>query len=183
MKKMNLKKGSTHQNFQKKISGGFTLIELLVVVAIIGILASVVLASLNNARTKGADAAIKSNLTNMRGQAEILYSTWGTYAIDATPTYFAIAACTNIGAGADTLFADPAIWAQVNGSMTVSGGLESCMSTANSWSVGIQMKQNPLTEAWCVDSSGNSKKQTLDGSPVQGELDALITNGTIAQCD
>lgn len=52
---------------------GFTLIELLVVIAIIGILASVVLASLNSARDKGEDAAIKSNLNNLRAQAELSY--------------------------------------------------------------------------------------------------------------
>jgi prepilin-type N-terminal cleavage/methylation domain-containing protein len=52
---------------------GFTLIEILVVIAIIGILASVVLASLNSARDKGADAAIKSSINNARAQAELYY--------------------------------------------------------------------------------------------------------------
>ncbi len=52
---------------------GFTLIELLVVIAIIGILSSVVLASLNTARNKGADAAIKAELNNMRAQIELFY--------------------------------------------------------------------------------------------------------------
>jgi type IV pilus assembly protein PilA len=61
----------------KNANRGFTLIELLVVIAIIGILSSVVLASLNTARGKGADAAIKANLANARAQAELFYDNAG----------------------------------------------------------------------------------------------------------
>ena len=43
------------------------------VIAIIGILSSVVLASLNSARSKGSNAAVKANLQGIRAQAEIFY--------------------------------------------------------------------------------------------------------------
>ncbi|HEY4518177.1 MAG TPA: type II secretion system protein [Candidatus Paceibacterota bacterium] len=66
----------------KKYSKGFTLIELLVVIAIIGILSSVVLASLNTARQKARDARRISDVSSLQLALE-LYSNdkAGKYAV------------------------------------------------------------------------------------------------------
>jgi prepilin-type N-terminal cleavage/methylation domain-containing protein len=64
---------------------GFTLIELLVVIAIIGILSSVVLASLNTAKSKARDAVRKSDLSQIQTALELYYNTYGGYPSSACP--------------------------------------------------------------------------------------------------
>ena len=58
---------------------GFTLIELLVVIAIIGILSSIVLASLNSARKKGRDARRISDVKQIQLALELAYDANGQY--------------------------------------------------------------------------------------------------------
>jgi prepilin-type N-terminal cleavage/methylation domain-containing protein len=64
---------------QSTSNRGFTLIELLVVIAIIGILSSVVLASLNSARQKGRDARRISDLKQLQLALELNYDAAQTY--------------------------------------------------------------------------------------------------------
>ncbi len=58
---------------KKKNRGGFTLIELLVVVAIIGILATIVLVSLNTARMKARDVRRLADLRQVALALEMYY--------------------------------------------------------------------------------------------------------------
>ncbi len=68
-----------------KTGTGFTLIELLVVIAIIGLLASVVLISLNGARKKARDTKRKADLAQIQKALELYYNTYGGYPSSACP--------------------------------------------------------------------------------------------------
>jgi len=71
--------------FRKKSGTGFTLIELLVVVAIIGLLSSIVFASLDGARDRARGAKIASDLQEL-GKAFLFYAddNNGSYPITST---------------------------------------------------------------------------------------------------
>ena len=58
---------------------GFTLIELLVVIAIIGLLASIVLVSLNTAREKARDTKRLSIISQVNLAMEMYYDKYGHY--------------------------------------------------------------------------------------------------------
>ena len=146
----------------KRFKQGFTLIELLVVIAIIGILSSVVLASLNTARSKGSNAAVKSNLNNMRAGAELYYddnaSSYGTAGAGSV---------TNLGVwtgGSGVCSASAGnIRLGVAAAAAAGGFIGYCNNAPTAWAAFTQLKvpeTNPANSHWCVDSTGVSKGLT-----------------------
>jgi prepilin-type N-terminal cleavage/methylation domain-containing protein len=86
----------------KRTSRGFTLIELLVVIAIIGILSSVVLASLNDARQKSRDAKRIADVKQLQLANELYFDSNGSYAItlaDLAPDFISVVPTDPVGGG------------------------------------------------------------------------------------
>lgn len=144
---------------------GFTLTELLVVIAIIGMLASIVTASLNIARIKSTNAEIQQTLSNMRSQAEIYYVEHGAYSIGNA--VFSWTKASNVCATAPntSVLGDPVMQRAIenvddaNGPITGTGqGAVGCAANANKYIIGVEVVGGG--GYWCIDSAGSSKLST-----------------------
>jgi len=139
---------------------GFTLIELLVVISIIGLLSSVVLASLANARLKGADGAIKSDMNSIRTTAGLDYETFGgKYNTTGNQVY------TNV---CSTVVTPGTILVNINKAVvhmkSVNGNQEAqCNINAAGSAYMIAVPMRTTNTFWCIDSTGVSRSKNAVG--------------------
>lgn len=129
---------------RKTYSRGFTLVELLVVIAIIGILSQIVLGSLTRARSKGHDAAAKSNLDSVRAQATLYFDNNGeSYGSSDT-------ACASLNNVFDVTVANN-VANQVSAAQAAVNASATCANDTSSYVIALPLLSG---DVWCVDSTG-----------------------------
>ena len=89
---------SNIQNYFNKSQSGFTLVELLVVMAVIGVLASIVLASLRDADTRARYAVVQSEMRNLVQAIVVAQGESNSTLYQMTGTYCSACSCFGVDA-------------------------------------------------------------------------------------
>ncbi len=134
---------------------GFTLIELLVVISIIGLLSSIVMASLNTTRVKAADTAIKADLKGIATSAEIEYATLG-YKYNTTNQAVTSSSCSTLNT-AGTILQNPKIQDAMKHIVANNGGKEvTCSIPADGKTYTISAPLRTTPNLASVDSTSSN---------------------------
>lgn len=105
----------------------------------------------------GGIAELKSNLSRIRSQAEIVYDQNGAGGYGKTA--FPLGSCSQ---KTGTLFADVTLYSYITKAEALGGGSASCISKSkngvvSSYAVSVPLSDSP-EYSWCVDSTGSSKQ-------------------------
>jgi len=139
---------------------GFTLIELLVVISIIGLLSSVVLASLSTTRARGKAGAVRTALISIRNQIELEANPPGTYGMN---TNYVIGTGDNVACGFGNFNTTKVAQIKTNMASNLTSPTNFVCSVntshasnpATRWAIGAILPSGAGMH--CVDNSGDSK--------------------------
>ena len=113
---------------------GFTMIEMLVVISIIGVLASIVLVPLNNARNRGKDASAKTTMSDIRVYADVFFTNHG---------YSYANLCDGV--------TDPEVGKLLQAVQNQTGNPAVCNPSASNYAVWVKLRSD---QYFCVDNEG-----------------------------